>query len=297
MAYWWLNQKEDDFALLDEEGFVAVPRRDKLGKTNAGYVTAADMRPADIGFVFVGGELDGVFTVVEPPQDDTIEMAPDFQRRAARLVPVNFFGLSVPVRVEETTLRLRNVLPAFDSPLDPNGAGRDTSVHRVSDTVADHLVALAADAEPMSASIGEAMAEAISLGDLPEETKAALVAARLGMGRFGEAATALWDGACCATGVTVDALLHVCAIKPWVHATNDERLDAENGLPFVPTWHLAFSTGMIAFDDDGAILLGADLPPDEARKAGIDPGFRLAVKGDRQRVYLAWHRANVFVAG
>jgi len=297
MAYWWLNQKEDDFALLDEEGVVAVPRRDKLGKTNPSYATAADMRPADVGFVFVGGELDGVFTVVDPPEDDTLEMAPDFQRRPARLVGVSFYGLAVPVRAEETTLRLRNLLPAVDSPLDPNGAGRDSSVHRVDEALAEQLIALAADAEPMSASIGEAMAEAISLGDLPEETKAALVSARMGLGRFGEVATALWDGACCATGVAVDALLHVCAIKPWVHATNDERLDAENGLPFVPNWDLAFSTGMIAFDEDGALLLGADLPPDEARKAGIDPGFRLGVKGDRQRAYLAWHRAYVFVPG
>jgi putative restriction endonuclease len=297
MAYWWLNQKEEDFALLDEEGVVAVPRRNKLGKTNPSYATVADMRPADIGFAFVGGELDGVFTVVEPPEDDAVEMAPDFHRRPARLVAVNFYGLAVPVRAEETTLRLRNLLPAIDSPLDPNGAGRDTSVHRVGDALAEQLIALAADAEPMSASIGEAMAEAISLGDLPDDTKTALVAARLGMGRFGEAATALWDGACCGTGVTVDALLHVCAIKPWVHATNDERLDAENGLPFVPTWDLAFSTGMIAFDDDGAILLGAELPADEARRGGIDPGFRLAVKGERQRAYLAWHRANVFVPG
>ena len=297
MAYWWLNQKEEDFALLDEEGVVAVPRRNKLGKTNPSYATVADMRPADIGFVFVGGDLDGVFTVVEPPEDDTVEMAPDFHRRPARLVAVSFYGLAVPVRTEETTLRLRNLLPAVDSPLDPNGASRDTSVHRVDDALAEQLIALAADAEPMSASIGEAMAEAISLGELPDETKAALAAARLGMGRFGEAATALWDGACCATGVTVDGMLHVCAIKPWVHASDDERLDAENGLPFVPTWDLAFSTGMIAFDHDGSVLLGADLPPDEARKAGIDPGFRLAVKGDRQRNYLAWHRAHVFVPG
>jgi hypothetical protein len=212
-------------------------------------------------------------------------------------VGVNFYGLAVPVRTEETTLRLRNALPAVDSPLDPHGASRDTSLFRVGDALAEQLIALAADAEPLSASIGEAMAEAISLGDLPDETKAALVAARLGVGRFGEAATALWDGACCATGVIVDAMLHVCAIKPWVYATDDERLDAENGLPFVPTWDLAFSTGMIAFDDNGAILLGADLPPAEARKAGIDPAFRLAVKGDRQRAYLAWHRAHVFVAG
>src|SRR5690349_14914611 len=99
MAYWWLNQKEDDVILLEEEGIVAVPRRDKLGKTSPSYATAGDMRPADIGFVFVGGDLEGVFTVVKPPQDEAIEMAPDFQRRAARIVEVSFYGLSQSLTV------------------------------------------------------------------------------------------------------------------------------------------------------------------------------------------------------
>jgi len=297
MAYWWLNQKEDDFALLEEEGLVAIPRRDKLGKTNPGYATAAEMRPADIGFAFVGGELDGVFTVIEPPQDDTVEMAPDFHRRAARLVPVRFLGLAIAVRVEETTLRLRDVLPAFDSPLDPDGANKDTAIHRVGDAVAERLIALAADAEPMSASMAEAMAEAISISDLADELKNDLIEARLGLGRFGDAVLAQWDHACCGTGTAVDGLIHVSPIKPWVRASNDERLDPENGLLMVATWNLAFNSGLITFEDDGAIVLSADLPPDEARKAGIDPEFRLAVKGDRQRTYLAWHRTNVFVPG
>ena len=74
-------------------------------------------------------------------------------------------------------------------------------------------------------------------------------------------------------------------------------MDPENGLPLVPTWQLAFIGGQIGFDDDGVLLLSADLAADEARKAGIAPDFRLAIKGERQRAYLAWHRANVFVAG
>ncbi|MCW5747118.1 MAG: HNH endonuclease [Alphaproteobacteria bacterium] len=297
MAYWWLNQKEDDFAILDDEGLVAVPRRDKLGKTHPGYAVCADMRPGDIGFAFVGGEFDGVFAVVGQPEDDAIEMAPDFRRRAARMVPVRFFDLAAPIAVEEMALRLRNVLPAVGSPLDADSAGKDTTICRLASDVAERLITIAADADPMSASIGEAMAEAISVGDLPEETKNDLIEARLGFGRFSDAVRALWDGACCATGVSVDMLVHVCPIKPWVRATNDERLDPENGLPLVPTWNFAFVSGLIAFNDDGDLLLSAELPADEARKAGIAPDLRLAIKGERQRAYLAWHRANVFVAG
>ncbi|HJQ57222.1 MAG TPA: hypothetical protein VJ890_09965 [Vineibacter sp.] len=297
MAYWWLNQKEDDYALLDEQDLIAIPRRDKLGRTNPSYPLAAEMRPGDIGFVFVNGELDGVFTVTAPPEDDAIEMAPDFQRRPTRLAQVRFFGLAAPVRFEETSLRLRDALPAVESPLDPEAAGKDTRLHRVVEPLAERLIAMAADAEPMAASIGEALAEAISHSDLPEDTKTALIEARLGVGRFGDDVRNLWGGCCCATGATVEMLVSVHPIKPWVRASNDERLDPENGLPMLATWSLAFLSGLIAFDDDGAILLAADLPADEARKAGIDPGFRLPIKGERQRFYLAWHRTHLFAGG
>jgi hypothetical protein len=255
------------------------------------------MKPGDIGFVFVGGELDGVFAVSMTAQDDTVEMAPAFQRRPARVVQVEFFDLPEPVRVEETTLRLRDLLPPLNSPLQPDGAGRDTSVYPVGEILADRLLRLAGEADPTSSTLGEAMAEAISASDLTDEEKTDLIAARLGIGPFGDAVRALWGGACCATGVTAELLIHVSPIKPWVNASNEERLDAQNGLLLVPTWNMAFIAGLIGFDEDGTLLLSNELSPEEARKAGIDPDFRLAVKGERQRTYLAWHRHNIFVAG
>jgi hypothetical protein len=167
----------------------------------------------------------------------------------------------------------------------------------VGEILADRLLRLAGEADPTSSTLGEAMAEAISASDLTDEEKTDLIAARLGIGPFGDAVRALWGGACCATGVTAELLIHVCPIKPWVNASNEERLDAQNGLLLVPTWNMAFIAGLIGFDEDGTLLLSNELSPEEARKAGIDPDFRLAVKGERQRTYLAWHRHNIFVAG
>ena len=54
MAYWWLNQNEDEIEFWDEE-LIVVPRRDKLGKTAPGFTIAAGMHPGDLGFAFVGG--------------------------------------------------------------------------------------------------------------------------------------------------------------------------------------------------------------------------------------------------
>jgi hypothetical protein len=86
----------------------------------------------------------------------------------------------------------------------------------------------------------------------------------------------------------------VVPIKPWVLASDEERLDPQNGLPLTPTWHVAFSSGLIAFEDDGLVMLARDLDAEDARKAGIDPEFRLALKGERQATYLAAHRAALF---
>lgn len=102
------------------------------------------------------------------------------------------------------------------------------------------------------------------------------------------------DGACACTGTTNRSLVQVVPIKPWVLSSDEERLDPQNGLPLTPTWHVAFGSGMIAFADDGQLLLSRHLDAEDARKAGIDPAFRLALKGDRQAAYLAAHRAALF---
>ena len=62
MAYWWLNQNEDEIDFWDDD-LIVVPRRDKLGKTSPSYAVAAEMKPGDLGFAFVGGDLESVFAV------------------------------------------------------------------------------------------------------------------------------------------------------------------------------------------------------------------------------------------
>ncbi|MBL8675726.1 MAG: hypothetical protein IPK81_13045 [Rhodospirillales bacterium] len=294
MAYWWINQKEDDFGLLEEDEVLAVPRRDKLGKTLPAFATAAGMKPGDIGFVFAGGELDGVLTVMEAPKDEAIELAPEFERRAARVVPVRYVQLAEPVAYEVTSLVLRAVLPLFDSPLDPASSTRDTVVFAVDDALAARLRGLAMGDDPSGGAFAEAVAAGVIARDLPEERKSALLEARFGLGGYGESVLNLWDRGCAATGARTAALIQVAAIKSWAVAEDDERVDPENALPLVATWAVAFLEGLIAFGDDGALLLSETFPADDARRAGIDPGFKLAVRGARQAAYLAWHRERVF---
>jgi hypothetical protein len=275
MAYWWLNQNEDEIDFWDEE-LIVVPRRDKLGKTAPGFMTAAGMKPGDLGFAFVGGDLEAVFAVIGAGEEEVVELGADGQRRPARIVPGRFVDLPAPLVFELLSAQLRGALPIVDSPLQPGNERGETRVFQIGDGVAQRLIQI------------------VRAGDRDDATVEALTGARLGAGKFGEDVIALWGGACAATGTTHRGLVLVTPIKPWVLASDEERLDPQNGLPLIPTWNVAFSSGLIAFEDDGLIMLARDLDAEDARKAGIDPEFRLALKGDRQAAYLAAHRAALF---
>jgi hypothetical protein len=294
MAYWWLNQNEDEIDFWDDD-LIVVPRRDKLGKTAPGFAAAAEMKPGDLGFAFVGGDLETVFAVVGAGEEEVIELGADGQRRPARVVPGRFVDLPSPLSFEALSTLLRGALPIVDSPLQPGNERAETRVFPLDDGVARRLIQALLTAEPLvGGAVGDAMAAALGASERDDPTVEALTLARVGGGPFGEEVFALWGGACAATGATNRTLVQVVPIKPWVMASDEERLDPQNGLPLIPTWHIAFSSGLIAFGDDGQVLLGRDLDAEDARKAGIDSAFRLAIKGGRQVAYLAAHRAALF---
>lgn len=294
MAYWWLNQNEDEIDFWDDD-LIVVPRRDKLGKTAPGFVIAAAMKPGDLGFAFVGGDLEAVFAVIGNGEEEVVELGGDGQRRPARIVPGRFVDLPSPLTFEALGTILRGALPLVDSPLEPGNERKESRVYPIRDAVAQRLTSALLLSDPVAGgALGDAMAAALGASERDDATVEALTAARLGGGPFGEEVFALWDGACAATGSTNRALVQVVPIKPWVLASDEERLDPQNGLPLTPTWHVAFTSGLIAFEDDGLVMLGRDLDAEDARKAGIDPEFRLALKGERQAGYLAAHRAALF---
>lgn len=294
MAYWWLNQNEDEIDFWNDD-LIVVPRRDKLGKTAPGFAAAADMKPGDLGFAFVGGDLEAVFAVIGTGEEEVIELGADGQRRPARIVPGRFVDLPAPLSFETLGTLLRGTLPIVDSPLQPGNERAETRVFPIDDSVAQRLIHAVLVGDPVAGgALGDAMAAALGASERDEQAVEALTLARLGGGPFGDEVFTLWSGACAATGAMNRALVQVVPIKPWVLASDAERLDPQNGLPLTPTWHVAFSSGLIAFEDDGRLLLARDLDAEDARKAGIDPGFRLTLKGERQAAYLAAHRAALF---
>ena len=135
------------------------------------------------------------------------------------------------------------------------------------------------DADPKSAGISAT-------------TREALIDARIGQGGYRARMLALWDGRCAVTGCAIPQVLIASHAKPWADSSNDERLDAYNGLLLAAHVDRLFDAGLIAFADDGNMLLSPQVSPAALRSVGLSTDARLRTVDARHKPYLAAHRAK-----
>ena len=118
--------------------------------------------------------------------------------------------------------------------------------------------------------------------------------ARAGQGSYRDSVMSLAGSRCCLTGLATPELLSVHHIKFWLSSTNEERLDPQNGLVLAPTYGVAFMSGLLSFDDDGRMLISELMEPADVARLGLRSAPGLVLRSDRQRAYLAWHRAQIW---
>ena len=88
-------------------------------------------------------------------------------------------------------------------------------------------------------------------------------------------------------------LLVASHIKPWRDATNDERLDGNNGFLMSPHVDKLFDRGWISFADDGRILIGDRNIRSILSTWAIDGNKRVGTFSKYQKGYLEYHRDKV----
>ena len=142
--------------------------------------------------------------------------------------------------------------------------------------------------------IAELEAFAEQLDDLDDTKRQAIVMARVGQGIFRKRLLEAWGGRCAVTGSTLLPVLVASHIKPWMVATNEERLDPANGLLLVGTLNRLFDTGLITFEDDGAVRISPLVPEADYRALGLTTSLRLRHVPGASLQYLAVHRADFF---
>jgi hypothetical protein len=97
----------------------------------------------------------------------------------------------------------------------------------------------------------------------------------------------------------VENPLHLIAshCKPWRDATNEERLDGENGLLLTPSIDHLFDRGFISFEDSGEVVISPVAHRPSLQRMGVPNDQRINVGNftDGQRKYLDFHRNAVLL--
>ena len=86
-------------------------------------------------------------------------------------------------------------------------------------------------------------------------------------------------------------------LRPWRDASNEERLDGENGLLLTPSLDHLFDRGFISFEDNGRLLVSPVAHKTSLRKMGVPTAESLNVGrfSEGQRRFLDYHREHVFL--
>ena len=129
--------------------------------------------------------------------------------------------------------------------------------------------------------------------DISGTERAALILARRGQGQFRRKLERIWRGRCAVTGCQIPEGLRASHIKPWQEAENDERLDPDNGLLLSATLDALFDKALISFNDEGLMIIGPELSPDDRALLQLD-GMRLSSPPTvGQCKYLTAHRERM----
>jgi len=130
----------------------------------------------------------------------------------------------------------------------------------------------------------------VDLGEVTETERQALIRARVGQGIFRAEVIAVWQR-CSVTGCRIEKLLIASHLVPWKLATNAERLDKFNGLLLTPNLDKLVDCCLIAFNDDGSILISKDLSIEEQAILGVSEKSKLRFVRPAMLPYLQRHRA------
>lgn len=126
---------------------------------------------------------------------------------------------------------------------------------------------------------------------LPNETeRKGLVTSRVGQGAYRKRIIHRWEYQCAVTGFNKLDVLIASHILPWSKATNEQRLDVDNGILLSPTYDALFDRHFISFDSKGKIILTDSIEKAAFEKIGVTGNERIKNLSDYNEFYLEQHR-------
>ena len=326
MRYWWVNQNQT-FHQEQSGGYLWSPKRKSNGHRNRFYDTMREVQPGDLVLSFRNTRIQTIGVVqsycYESPKPLEFGSAGSNWEAIGWRVDVHWTPFTHSIKPSEHIGVLRNVLPSRYSPIRvENGHGlqsvylaeipvdmmnvlagligyearvlMDAPMKQMPERVADRNM----DAEDLKKRWERHIESGIQRDhSIVETERIALVRARVGQGIFRENVRQV-EHCCRVTKVENSEHLIASHCKPWRHASNDERLDGENGLLLTPSVDHLFDRGFISFEDTGRLIISPVADTESLRRMGIDNSTAINV-GDfssGQKGYLDYHRNEILLA-
>lgn len=317
MAYWWVNQAQT-WKHEIAGGYMWSPKRNQNGARNQFYENMRRAQAGDIVFAYYQQHIQQLGIVQCPAisKNKPLDFGAvgEYWGDEGWFLAVEWRALSAPFRSKAFIEELRPLLPDKYSPLQrdtgdglqgvyfaavPEGMAEVLLRHAGGD--ADRIVRLARgqdDNDEAIRRLEEQLEQSIRNNtEIDETERQALVQSRRGQGRFRKNLMEI-ETKCRVSGVTDHRFLRASHIKPWRSCeSNHERLDGYNGFLLAPHIDHLFDRGYISFDDDGMLLLSSRVDLDQFARLGIpvERSVNVGTFSPEQRLYLAYHRANVYL--
>jgi putative restriction endonuclease len=298
MRYWWVNQNQT-YRHEVPGGYLWSPKRKANQAQNPFYDFMREVTPGDVIFSFSNTTIRAIGVAAsyayEAPKPLEFGQAGAYWNNIGWRIDVKFHELRLTTRPADHMNVLAPLLPIFAAALiDLLGAEAHSLVKGY----------FLAEEQPTytASGVGLVQWEEHELNQVQTDTtlveteKEAIVLARRGQGLFKRRVMTL-EHACRITGVDREEHLRASHCKLWRDATNEERLDGENGLLLTPSMDHLFDRGFIGFDDNGQTVISPVAHQESLARMGLDPQHppKVGSFSSGQRKYLAFHRENVLL--
>jgi putative restriction endonuclease len=289
MRYWWVNQNQT-FRQEMEGGYLWSPKCNANGARNPFYESMREVAPGDLVFAFADTQIPAIGIAKsycwESPKPTEFGNAGANWENIGWKISVAFTPLKNRIRPKDHIELLRPLLPPKYAPLQETGDGlQGVYLTELSGALAEVMMGLiGAETAPLATAakaVKPIISDDLDLWEkrleravakdtsIPETERQAIVRARIGQGLFKERVSAI-EKRCRITGVEHSVHLIASHCKPWRDATNEERLNGENGLLLTPSIDRLFDRGFISFEDNGRLMVSPVADRVSLRKMGVE---------------------------
>jgi putative restriction endonuclease len=292
MRHWWVNHAAEDRAQI-EGNYLWAAKKAIGASRNPSHQNMTRVMPGDVVFSSIDGSIGAIGIALDRARSAP---NPNGAGGGGWLVTMRLVELNEPLQLKGQVAELRKLRIAKQSAgiylLEVTDSDAQLLRRLLSRQVEDLEDRIAAETEGKL--IEQAVEEHIwQRTDIGARDKRQLSYARVGQGVFRDNVERI-ETACRVTGILDRRYLRATHVKPWKDASDHEKLDGANGLLLSPHIIHLFDRGHLSFADDGALLISRHLNPYVRKAWNLERPVLPHAFRPEQRVYLDYHRSQVF---